>query len=110
MRIRKHGHNIGARQPESNGILRVGATRRIAKIPLRHKNAAESKDERSYSALFDVAQHHFVTGLGEYVRDAVAHGARAQHPDDLDLHECRAAGYENREVSAEAVAGRWPPA
>ena len=38
-------------------------------------------------ARFDVTQNHAVTGAGKDVRDAVAHGAGAEHGDFLDLVE-----------------------
>ena len=38
-------------------------------------------------ALLDVDQHHLESALGEHVGDAVAHGARADYADCLDVHD-----------------------
>ena len=67
-------HRVGV------GLLQLALLHRAAELLL---DLADALVERR---LVDLAQHHVVAGLRRHLGDAVAHQARSQHSNLLDLH------------------------
>jgi hypothetical protein len=82
--IRQRVDARGWLDPAKRRLARVVGEPALGDEPLQI--AIDGRERRLDTVLGDVVQQHVETGHCRHMRDAVAHLARADHPDFFDVH------------------------